>query len=65
MDRGKIDQCVELLCHRGCREVGQIITRLDAGEAVDGTESLADAEREAVLQELRSIMAVYGGQCHV
>ena len=63
MDQRKIDDCVERLCNRGCREVMAIIARLDAGEPVDGTESLAGEERRAVLEELRAIMAVYGGEC--
>lgn len=59
MDRSKIDHCVELLSHKGCTEVWRIIAALEAGNEVVEAALLTRDERDAVLAELKSIMAVY------
>jgi hypothetical protein len=65
MHRKIVNECVEDLCQRGCREVTDIIRRLRAGEPVAGTEHLKQSELDAVLRELESIMAVYDDSCPV
>lgn len=59
----EIEKCVEQLCHRGCGEVRRIIAALENAEPVEGTESLTDAQKAEVLEELRVIMAPYGDSC--
>ena len=47
----KIDQCVEGLCSQGAV--------LKAGQVFPGVEGLSREERQQVLEELLSIMAIY------
>lgn len=65
MDQPKIAHCIEVLCQKGCKEVSLIILALERGEVMAETQELNENERQAVLQELKSIMAVYqeGGTC--
>jgi hypothetical protein len=60
MNRQRVDHCVELLCDRGCRAVWRDIQCLEAGKILPETAALSEEERRAVLQELKSVMAVYG-----
>jgi len=62
MDRKKIDHCVETLSLRGCTEVFEAIRLLGEGTQLSETAELTDNEREAVLNELKSIMAVYAAR---
>jgi hypothetical protein len=55
------DAVLETVCQRGCRYVLQTIDRMERGEAPAEVAVLTLSERQAVLAELRSIMAVYGG----
>lgn len=59
MNREKIDRCVETLSLRGCTEVYEVIRLLEEGKYLPETAELADDERNAVLNELKSVMAVY------
>jgi hypothetical protein len=61
----KIDHCIELLCHKGCRALWQDIAVLDRGQELPETQELSTAERELLLRELKAIMAVYAGSCDV
>lgn len=65
MDTSKITRCIETLCLKGCKEVAQIILALERNEPPDEVRELSEEERQAVLDELRAIMAVYGegGSC--
>lgn len=65
MDHSKIAHCIEALCQRGCKEVSLIILALERGETMAEAQELDAEERQAVLHELKSIMAVYreGGTC--
>lgn len=65
MDQPKIAHCIEVLCQKGCKEVSLIILALERGEVMAETKELNENELQAVLQELKSIMAVYreGGTC--
>lgn len=65
MNQRKIDQCVEALCGLGCRTVSSLIQRMERGEPLAETAYLEPEERQAVLAELKSIMAVYGARCGV
>lgn len=65
MDQPRIAQCIEALCQRGCKEVSRVILALERGEPMAEVQELNAGERQAVLDELKSIMAVYreGGTC--
>lgn len=65
MNSSKIADCVEILCHKGCKEVSQVIFALEQGEPVAEAGHLDPDERQKVLTELKAIMAVYqnGGTC--
>jgi len=65
MDQSKIAHCIEALCQKGCKEVSRIIHALERGEAMAEAQELNEDERQEVLHELKSIMAVYreGGTC--
>jgi len=62
MDQTKIDHCVETLSQNGCTEVWVIIGLLEHGLGMEETAALSLEERQAVLAELKSIMAVYQGR---
>ena len=62
MDQDKISRCVELVCEKGCVEVTATIQMLEAAILIPEMAELIDAERDAVLQELKAIMAVYEGK---
>ena len=59
MDQSKISRCVDILCEKGCTEVLSLIQRLELGTPVAETSDLDEEERQCLLQELKSIMAVY------
>ncbi|HEY0721857.1 MAG TPA: hypothetical protein VGE50_11460 [Gammaproteobacteria bacterium] len=59
MDKPHIAQCVELLCEQGCSEVRSTIARLEANQTVAQVSGFSAQERSQVLDELKSIMAVY------
>lgn len=59
MNRKNIDHCVETLSLKGCAEVWRVIAELETGHVLPETAALTEAERQAVLAELKSIMAVY------
>ena len=63
MSRTSVDQCVEALCLKGCKEVWGDIEALEQGIPLPETRSLSASERGMVLQELKSIMSVYAGSC--
>lgn len=56
-----VERCVERLCQDGCDKVYEYIEALRAGRELAMTGALSGAERQAVLDELLSIMAVYEG----
>lgn len=61
----KIEQCVEVLCEKGCSSVRQDIVKLESGEQLPETSDLNQEELSRVVEELKSIMAVYGDSCRV
>lgn len=63
LDHRLVEQCVENLCHKGCRAVWGDIAALDAGQLLPEAEGLSADEIRAVVRELKAIMAVYEGTC--
>jgi hypothetical protein len=63
MRKGKVDDCIERLCQKGCNAVRQDIAALEEGQRLPETDCLTQAEAEAVLAELKAIMDVYGDVC--
>jgi hypothetical protein len=59
MDTRKVNQCVEALCLNGCEIVNATIAALEQDLPVTQIQDLDNEERQAVLRELKSIMAVY------
>ena len=60
-----VEHAIEVLCHKGCRQVWREIVALERGEVLPETEGLSAKEQRLVLQELKSIMAVYGDRCSI
>ena len=60
---GNVEQCVELLCQKGCRAVWEDIALLENGGQLPETAGLKLSERKRVLNELKAVMAVYDGKC--
>ncbi len=54
-----IEQSIELLCQKGCKEVLRLIGEMEAGRTPGEISHLQESERQAVLRELKAIMAVY------
>ena len=65
MHSSQIDQCIEILCAKGCRSVRRDIHLLEQGVVLPELALLDDPARRAVLRELRAIMSVYGDCCPV
>ncbi len=61
----QIEECIEILCQKGCRSVREDIRLLERGEILPELSVLDDLARQTVLKELRAIMAVYGDSCPV
>lgn len=59
MDHQRIANCVETLCQEGCNDVRQAIAQLEAGQSLPQLQGLSATEQQAVLAELKAIMAVY------
>lgn len=63
MDQKRIASAVEAVCHKGCKLVWADIEALEQGVDFPEVKSLDEAERAAVLEELKAVMAVYSGTC--
>ncbi|MDP1681154.1 MAG: hypothetical protein Q8L39_05200 [Burkholderiales bacterium] len=59
MSQLKIEHAVTLICDQGCVRIRVLIQTLETGSAIQETTELNEAERQAVLAELKSIMAIY------
>lgn len=59
MNPQKIERAVTLICDQGCARIRVLIQLLETGAAIQETTELDETERQAVLAELKSIMAVY------
>jgi hypothetical protein len=60
MDNKLIDQYVETLCLKGCSAVREDINLLKQGVSIPELDTLSDLAKQAVLDQLCEIMAVYG-----
>jgi hypothetical protein len=60
---GKIDECVEALCLKGCSMVYGYIRALQQNEEFPEVADLSTAERRSVLAQLVAIMDIYDGSC--
>ena len=61
----KVEKCVEVLCEKGCNSVRKDIEKLESGADLPETQDLSKEELSKVVEELKSIMAVYGDSCRV
>lgn len=59
MGSDKINQCIEALCNHGCGAVRATINNLEMGIEIEQTRELNKEEMITVLNELKTIMAVY------
>ena len=59
VDTARIEACVDRVCALGCAFVDQLIEELRAGREHALYAELDHEERQALLRELASIMAVY------
>jgi hypothetical protein len=62
MNQKKIDRALEIVGQMGCERTREIIRQLDAGEEVHPCDQLSIDECRAMLEELKEVMAVYGGE---
>jgi hypothetical protein len=58
-----VETCVDHLCEQGCSRVNGYIDALKNGEEFPEVAGMSAADRQAVLQQLIEIMAVYDGVC--
>ena len=54
-----VDEVIETLCQEGCQAVRLYIEQLEHNSPIELMEGLSDLEKQTVLLELQSIMAVY------
>lgn len=59
MNSNLVEEHVTQICELGCARVSEVIAILEQGKIAPETDSLPDAERTQVLNELKAIMAVY------
>lgn len=65
MNNLRVEHCIELLCNQGCQSVWHSIEVIESGEKLSAMDGLSGEECRQVLEELKSIMAVYNaaGSC--
>lgn len=63
MNHRRVEECVEILCRKGCQSVWGDIDALEHGRPVAEAVGLSRSEISAVIEELKSVMAVYEGSC--
>lgn len=59
MDQQKIECAITLICDLGCTRIRALIQLLEADVTIEEATDLDAAERQAVLAELKNIMAIY------
>ena len=62
-DRYRLEDRLEALCEKGCRQVWQAIEALEGGEDLPETRGLSAEECRLLLLELKQVMAVYADRC--
>ena len=61
-----LDEVLEEIAQRGCLEVNQFLSQLDAGKTPAPLDEMEQEERQYIHDELKSVMAVYeGGVCSI
>lgn len=66
LNMSHLDKVLEEIAQRGCLEVNQFISQLDAGKKPEPLDKLEHEERQYIHNELKSVMAVYeGGVCSI
>lgn len=65
MSNSKTEGLIEAICILGCQQVRQVISELEQGRTLLEVNSLSIGEQKQLLQELKSIMSVYGGNCRI
>ncbi len=66
LNMSHLDEVLEEIAQRGCLEVNQFISQLDAGKKPKPLDKLNQGERQYIHDELKSVMAVYdGGVCSI
>lgn len=58
-DNEQVNRCIDRLCELGCDQVRSAITALESGQAPPQANALDAQQRQRVLHELKTIMAVY------
>ena len=56
----EVENCIDAICALGCDVVSAYISALQKGESRPEYQSLDKRQRVSLLQELQSIMSVYG-----
>lgn len=64
MLKQELQTIVDQLCEDGCKAVNRYINEIESGEYPEQMRALNRREREEVLAELHSIMAVYDRCTH-
>jgi hypothetical protein len=59
MDLRLIDERVTTICELGCAQVRAVIAALRQGQEAPETRGVGADERQQILRELETIMAVY------
>lgn len=59
MDKARIDHCVVAICELGCVRVREVMAVLRQGGSTPETAATSPGERQQILHELETIMAVY------
>lgn len=67
MKTSRIDDTIDNICQRGCRYVNGLLADPDSQNDCEDLRELEGDERMQVLEELRTIMAVYQttGSCEL
>lgn len=65
MQNMTVDACIEAICEKGCQEVRREIALLERGETLPELSHLSLKAQQSVLDELKTIMSVYGASCRV
>lgn len=66
INMNELDELLEEIAQRGCLEVNQFISQLDAGKAPEPLDKLKQKERQYIHDELKSVMEIYdGGVCSI
>lgn len=59
IDDPKLSRYLDHLCNQGCTAVREAIEQMEAGNSLPELDNLNQSEQQRLLQELKSIMAVY------